>query len=494
MTNDEVGLVTWYNNYTIANFSAVLTDGAKRDRLIWPGDIAISMPSVVVSYYDLAPIADSLNSMFELQNKSTGQLPYAGVPFNERGIFSFTYHMYSLLDVADYFLYSGDLEYVQNKWDQWVFGLNYSLSTVDDSGMMNVTSSADWLRFGMGGHNIEANSIFYFTINRGIQLGRALGTDQSTLDSWAKVAQGVKTAANNRLWNASTGLYHDNETTTLSPQDGNVWAIMANLTDSEEKNAAISQALATRWTDYGAPAPEADNAVSPFISGFELQAHFLANNASAAIDLMRLQWGFMLNDPRMTNSTFIEGYEANGDLHYAPYNNDPRVSHAHGWATGPTSTLMFYVAGIHLLTDGGATWRISPGLGDLTSVDAGFRTNLGAFSSQVNASSGSITGMKFSAPAGTMGSVSVPGGVSGTLMSSNGTNVQLVNGEASNVPGGSYTLTVSGGNGTSTSGGNGTYGGNSTAGATPTPYTGGSAVSSASSMLALAAAVFALML
>jgi hypothetical protein len=36
MTNDEVGLVTWHNNFTIANGSAVLTDGAKRDRLIWP--------------------------------------------------------------------------------------------------------------------------------------------------------------------------------------------------------------------------------------------------------------------------------------------------------------------------------------------------------------------------------------------------------------------------------------------------------------------------
>lgn len=397
------------------------------------------------------------------------------------------YHMYSLLDVADYFLYSGDVEYVRNKWDQWVFGLNYSLSTVDDSGMMNVTSSADWLRFGMGGHNIEANSIFYYTLNRGIQLGQALGADQSLLDSWAMAAERVKTVANSRLWNASTGLYHDNETTTLSPQDGNVWAIMSNLTGSGEKNAAISKALATRWTDYGAPAPEADNAVSPFISGFELQAHFLANNASAAIDLMRLQWGFMLNDPRMTNSTFIEGYEANGDLHYAPYKNDPRVSHAHGWATGPTSTMMFYVAGIHLLTDGGSTWRIAPGLGDLTSVDAGFRTNVGAFSSQINASSsGTITGMMFSAPAGTTGSVSVPG-VSGTLTSSNGTRIQLLNGEASGLPGDTYKLTLSS-NGTSSSGGNGT------AGAPPPSYTGGSAMVSASSMLLLVAGLVALML
>jgi len=35
--------------------------------------------------------------------------------------------------------------------------LNFSLSFIDESGMMNVTSAADWLRFGMGGHNIEVS-------------------------------------------------------------------------------------------------------------------------------------------------------------------------------------------------------------------------------------------------------------------------------------------------------------------------------------------------
>lgn len=71
--------------------------------------------------------------------------------------------------------------------------------------------------------------------------------------------------------------------------------------------------------------------ISPFISSFELEAHFLASAPQTALDLIRLQWGFMLNDPRMTNSTFIEGYSADGSLHYAPYTNDPRVSHAHGF-------------------------------------------------------------------------------------------------------------------------------------------------------------------
>jgi hypothetical protein len=180
--------------------------------------------------------------------------------------------------------------------------------------------------------------------------------------------------------------------------------------------------------------------VSPFISGFELQAHFLASNASAALDLMRLEWGFMLDDPRMTNSTFIEGYSSDGRLHYAPYTNDPRVSHAHGWATGPTATLTSYVGGIHVLSDGGKTWRISPALGDLTSVDTGFSTDLGSFSSQVSASGdGTVTALKFVTPSGTTGSVSLPG-VEGTLQSENGASVTLTDGMAQNLSGGSWTL------------------------------------------------------
>lgn len=35
------------------------------------------------------------------------------------------------------------------------------------------------------------------------------------------------------------------------------------------------------------------------------------------------------DDPRMTNSSFIEGYSTNGSLSYAPYSNDARISYAH---------------------------------------------------------------------------------------------------------------------------------------------------------------------
>lgn len=488
---NEVGTLPWWLNTTISNGTSVLTDGAKRDRLVWAGDMAIAVPALVASTNDLISVTNALDSLFNLQDPTTGQLPYAGVGF--RQTFSATYHLYTLIGVADHYLYSGDISYAQGKWDAWKFAMNYSLSTIDNSGLMNVTSSNDWLRFGMGGHNIEANAILYNTINQGIQLANALN-DSSVVESWTESAAGIKSAANELLWNEEAGLYVDNETTTLMPQDGNCWAVVSNLTDSEEKNTAISQGLAARWGDYGAPAVEADDAVSPFISGFELEMHLDAGNVTAALGLMRLMWGYMLDYKYMTNSTFIEGYAFDGSLRYAPYNNDPRISHAHGWATGPTSTLSFYIAGLHLLSAGGRTWEMIPRLGDLQHVDPGFETSLGSFASQVNASSdGAITGMMFTTPSGTMGSVNVPG-VNGMLINRNGTTVQLSNGMAENVPGGTWMLM---GNATSTAPNGGTVGGgNGTAGgATPTPYTGAASSFSASFVaLTIGLSVFAFML
>ena len=122
---------------------------------------------------------------------------------------------------------------------------------------------------------------------------------------------------------------------------------------------------------------------------------------------MRLQWGFMLDDPRMTNSTFIEGYSTTGALQYTPYWNDARISHAHGWATGPTSSLTFYVAGVQLVSAGGATWRIAPSLGNLKHADAGFSTSLGFFGAKTQVSERGVD-LEFETPKGTTGEVKIP--------------------------------------------------------------------------------------
>ncbi|TGO89117.1 hypothetical protein BPOR_0124g00060 [Botrytis porri] len=454
--------VTWWNNYTIANGTSVLTDGAKRDRLVWPGDIAISGPSVFVSTNDMTTIKNSLDSLLVLQN-SSGALPYAGIPFTTViSTWSFTYHLHSLIDIHDYYLFTGDEDYLKEHWGQFTLGMNYSLSFIDETKMANLpANNPDWLRVGMGGHNIEANSILYYTLNLGTKLAKVLNDSSPTTSKWPEYAAGIKSAANVALWDNTTNLFRDNDTlplTTLYPQDGNAWAIFSELVSTPARALQVSDSLSARWGKYGAPAPEGGgNVISPFVTSFEIQAHNMAGRAERAVQLIKFMWGdFMLDDPRMTNSTFIEGYSTDGTLHYAPYTNDPRVSHAHGWSTGPTSALTFHGAGLRVTEAAGKSWSIAPNLGGLTDIEAGFETTLGSFAVKASGSSGRLDSIEITTPKGTMGSISVPytnQTATMSLQSRDGEEVamtrQIAAGNATsgryvleNVEGGNWTVTL----------------------------------------------------
>jgi hypothetical protein len=104
------------------------------------------------------------------------------------------------------------------------------------------------------------------------------------------------------------------------------------------------------------------------------------------------------------NPTFR--YASDGSLHYAPYANDPRVSHAHGWSSGPTSVLTFYAAGIMLTAAEGRTWVMKPSPGDLRTLAAGFKTGLGSFSANYTVLEEGWV-YSFESPVGTSGSLSV---------------------------------------------------------------------------------------
>jgi hypothetical protein len=279
-----------------------------------------------------------------------------------------------------------------------------------------------------------------------VQLAQAVG-DATYVQNWTATASTIQSAANSFLWDSSQNLFKDNEGSTLYPQDGNSWAVFSGLVSSASQASSISDSLMARWNEYGAPAPEAGATVSPFSSSFELKAHYAAGHADRAVNLTEFMWhDFMLEDPRMTNSSFIEGYSTNGSLHYEPYSNDPRVSHAHGWSTGPTSILTFNGAGIQLRSGGGQNWTIVPSLGGLNSIEAGFQSPLGMFSASWTQNPGGLDG-DFETPQGSTGTLVLPAsqGNSVTISGPGGNIVQgpSFNGSTvtvNNLTGGNYTV------------------------------------------------------
>ena len=113
------------------------------------------------------------------------------------------------------------------------------------------------------------------------------------------------------------------------------------------------------------------NDIGTFPGSMEVLAHAASGDAAAAMDLIRLQWGYMLKHPNGTQSTFWEGYHKDGSWAYQTI----YMSHAHGWATGPAAALTHHVLGIQPAAafdeeDGSETYNIKPSpAGQLSSCD-----------------------------------------------------------------------------------------------------------------------------
>lgn len=99
--------------------------------------------------------------MFSTQDPTTGALQYSGPPINAVG--SDTYICWSLIGTYSVYLYTGDLNFVEQVWANYTFALSFLQSQVDDTGLMNVPTSFDndWGRVDGQGHNSAANALLY---------------------------------------------------------------------------------------------------------------------------------------------------------------------------------------------------------------------------------------------------------------------------------------------------------------------------------------------
>lgn len=283
-----------------------------------------------------------------------------------------------------------------------------------------------------------------------------MGDTTNLRQTWTDRASALRTAINAYCWDDSYGAFKDNATATeLHPQDANSMAVLFDVVDSSTKSQSISSNLVKNWGPIGAISPELPGNISPFISSFEIAAHFSIGNADRALDLIRRSWGWYINNPNGTQSTVIEGYLQNATFGYRSsrgYDYDASyVSHSHGWSSGPTSSLTTYVLGLSILSPAGETWQLAPQFGDLTSVEGGFTTSLGKYQASWKLTrTGYI--LEYSVPRGTTGQVVLPSpfagkapriSIDGKLVSASTQAGTVGAGVTLNAQGGSHQIVVS---------------------------------------------------
>lgn len=394
----------WDNSARIGDVGdTVLVDGAKRDRTVWPGDLGISGLTDYVSLGDTVTMRNSLQTLFNHQADS-GALPYAGPAVNFIGN-SDAYHLWTLIGTAEYVEFSGDVAWARTIYPKFKHALDYITAKIGGDGLLNVTASADWARTDSDGKNLEANAVMYRALLASAPLAGAVD-DAETGAACTKKAGALKKAVDEAAyWDGDTGLYRNKPGSTLYPQDANALVLWFGLVDDTERARTISKALAGRWTKTGALTPEkTDSSVHPFPGGMEVHGHFAAGRAQTALDLIRLEWGYMLDAPHGTASTFWEGYRTDGTSDYS----GSYMSAAHGWSTGPTSALTFHLLGIAPVADGTGTYRIAPRPGDVKRAEGRLTTATGVIAvSWQNTGRGEFA-LTAELPARTVPEVAVP--------------------------------------------------------------------------------------
>ena len=173
----------------------------------------------------------------------------------------------------------------------------------------------------------------------------------------------------------------------------------------------VSKQLTTNWGPIGAVTPELAGNVSPYVESYEIKGHLVIQETQRALNLVRLSWGWYLQNPAGSESTMIEAYNADGSFHYTANNGYDAAgsypSHAHAWSTGPADALISHIVGLRITGPGGREWILAPQFGDLDRAEGGFTTMLGRFSASWRAFAFGYV-VEYEVPEGTRGFLLLP--------------------------------------------------------------------------------------
>lgn len=388
----------------------VLTDGAKRDRDPYVGDVFVSGKTDYLTH-DVGAAAKNVLADLADHQRSDGWIPPASI--NNYTLPLFDYPMYWVTSSWDYVLYTGDVGYDKSYYPNLVKVLDSWYPSVTDAdgllqkGLNGTSGYGDYAFLGRTGEVTYYNALYVLALKDAAGLATALG-HTADAQRWTDRSSTVAAAINAHLWDAANGAYVDSAVGELRHgQDGNGYAILSGAAPADRAASALTYLSNNTQLPYGNSFMDNDTLVGDgsqrvyaFTSYPEISARFMTGAATSAIEEIKRLYGWMsTHDPGHTD---WEGIGADGSMYEGPY-----TSAAHGWSTGVVSELTNDLLGAAPVTPGYATWSVNPHPGTVRWAQGQLPTPHGALDV-----SWRFEGKKFTLtvdpPAGTTGSVTLP--------------------------------------------------------------------------------------
>ena len=414
----------------------VVTDGAKRDRLIWAGDLAIENLLGTYSLRAAPGIIKNSLSAFSCQQMANGELPPllmiatrcpqdAPSQPGAGGSAWPEYTAWWIVGLRDYYLYTGDRRFARQMMPVVRRALGYFAGHTRNG--VYTTAGLNWHPPDPGdGEDAHTNATLFRALRGAADLERWVGRGKGAARVYGRRSSSLRRAMIARLWDAQAGAFVVNRSDPRRnhTQDAQVEAVYAGVTNRSQSRRALrfitSQLLRPLGVANGQydDDPYMSNYISPFISSTELLARLRYRDTHGALRLIRRTWGHMLTTGPGTlwEKVGFDGLPANYEPLQAPVDFFSGanlaagwVSLAHGWGGGPVPALSGYVLGIRPTAPGYRTWVVAPQPGDLRFAQGQAPTPRGAIVSRWTRGKGRRSfKLTVDAPRGTSGAVTVP--------------------------------------------------------------------------------------
>lgn len=345
-----------HNDATIGDGATVISDGAKRDRLIWGGDNVVSAPVSYLTTGESDPARNSIAFM------AKGQFPsgeVAGVYLPSNGYQSAwgEYAAWWIDNYWTYYLYTGDRAFLDQYWPTLTKDVAWFESAVGADGLLNVPGGASghW-GYGNSGKEAYDNALYVHALSLAAQAADV----ESPSDAATYRADAARTASaiNAQLWDSSAGAYREVPGSSAHPQDANAMAVVAGVATGDRAASVLAffhDKLATPVGDLtnDVSGDTVPRYVSPFVTAQALQAYATQGQDAGALSLLHRTWDHMLGGGNP--GTLWENVSPSGGLQLGSY-----TSLSHGWAAAPTTYLTNDVLGVTPTSGGFATFSVLP--------------------------------------------------------------------------------------------------------------------------------------
>ncbi len=350
-SDDEINRIWDVSAYTLHLSSReFFLDGIKRDRWLWSGD---AYQSYLMNYY--------LFFDHPLVKRTTWALR-GNDPVETHINTILDYSFYWFMGIYDYYLYTGDKEFVQQVYPKMLTLMDFCLGRRNADGMVEGLPGdwvfVDWAPMSKDGE-LSVEQLLFCRSLETMALCAGIMNDSDNVRKYQSLSDELQKKIMNVFWDSSQkALVHsrkDGKLNYLVTKYANMFAMTFGYLNDQQREDVKNHVMLNN---------KVQKITTPYMRFYELEALCRIGQQNHVMKEMKNYWGGML---RLGATSFWEAYDPteSGAQHYAMYGRPFGKSLCHAWGASPVYLLGKYYLGVSPTAPGYQSYLIEPELGGL---------------------------------------------------------------------------------------------------------------------------------